>query len=139
MIQIPSISTIIYAATKLAEQIPTFQGAGFRFYRDRKLQSYQKPKKEKYTVEDVVKEVLKQRMRSGGGLIAMPLDEWTQDSVWYNALSIFEKWNVNLPTRKHLKSLIRGVCRKLGVTREQIGIVAAPWATMYYRGQWYIR
>ena len=66
----------------------------------------------------------------------MPLDEWTQDSVWYNALPIFEKWNVNLPTRKHLKSLIRGVCKKLGVTRERIGIVAAPWATMYYRGQW---
>jgi hypothetical protein len=59
-------STIIYAATKLAEQIPTFQGAGFRFYRDRKLQSYQKPKKEKYTVEDVVTEVIRQRMNQGG-------------------------------------------------------------------------
>jgi hypothetical protein len=24
----------------------------------------------------------------------------------------------------------------LGVTREKIGIVAAPWATMYFKGQW---
>jgi hypothetical protein len=63
-------------------------------------------------------------------------DEWTQDSVWYNALPIFEKYSIKLPTRKYLKSLIRKVCNKLGVTREEIGIVAAPWAIMYYKGEW---
>jgi hypothetical protein len=64
------------------------------------------------------------------------LDEWTQDSVWYNALAVFEKYGIKLPTRKYFKGLIRTVCSKLGVTREQIGIVAAPWAVMYYKGDW---
>jgi hypothetical protein len=64
------------------------------------------------------------------------LDEWTQDSVWYNALAVFEKYGKKLPTRKYFKGLIRTVCSKLGVTREQIGIVAAPWAVMYYKGDW---
>jgi hypothetical protein len=64
------------------------------------------------------------------------IDEWTQDSVWYNALAVFEKYGIKPPTRKYFKGLIRTVCGKLGVTREQIGIVAAPWATMYYKGKW---
>src|SRR5688572_1392985 len=64
------------------------------------------------------------------------LDEWTQDSVWYNALSVFERHGIKLPTRKYFKGLIRTVCERLGVTREKIGIVAAPWATMYYKGEW---
>jgi len=65
----------------------------------------------------------------------MMVEEWTNDSVWYNALDIFEKYGVNV-TRKHFKSLIKGVCKALGVIREQLGIVAAPWATMYYKGEW---
>jgi hypothetical protein len=64
------------------------------------------------------------------------IDELTQDSVWYNALAIFEKYGIKLPSRKYFKGLIRKVCRKLGVTREDIGIVAAPWAIMYYKGEW---
>lgn len=66
----------------------------------------------------------------------MSIDEWTQDSVWYNALHIFEKYGMKLPSRKYFKELIKVVCEKLGVTREQLGIVAAPWATMYYNGSW---
>ena len=64
------------------------------------------------------------------------LDDWTQDSVWYNTLAVFEKYGIKLPTRKYFKGLIRKVCNKLGVSREQIRIVAAPWAIMYYRGDW---
>jgi hypothetical protein len=66
----------------------------------------------------------------------MTLDEWTQESVWYNSLPVFERRGLKLPTRKYFKGLIRKVCRNLGVTREKIGIVAAPWATMYYKGNW---
>jgi hypothetical protein len=36
----------------------------------------------------------------------------------------------------YFKVLIKVVCEKLGVSREQLGIVAAPWATMYYNGVW---
>lgn len=64
------------------------------------------------------------------------IDPWTQDSAWYNALSTFEKYGIKLPTRDYFKSLIKKVCKKLGVSREEIGIVAAPWATMCYQGNW---
>ena len=66
----------------------------------------------------------------------MNLTDQTQDSTWYNALPVFEKYGVKLPSRKYFKVLIKVVCEKLGVTREQLGIVAAPWATMYYNGIW---
>ena len=69
-------------------------------------------------------------------MTAKEIDDWTQDSPWYNSLPVFEKYGLKLPTRKHYKSLIRPVCKELGVTREQIGIVAAPWAIMYYKGEW---
>jgi hypothetical protein len=65
-----------------------------------------------------------------------PIEPWTQDSAWYNTLAVFEKYGVKLPSRKYFKVLIKVVCEKLGVTREQLGIVAAPWATMYYNGIW---
>jgi predicted flap endonuclease-1-like 5' DNA nuclease len=63
------------------------------------------------------------------------VDEWTNDSTWYNALDLFEKYGVKV-TRKYFKSLIKGCCDALEVTREQLGIVAAPYATMYYKGEW---
>lgn len=66
----------------------------------------------------------------------MNIDEWTQDSAWYNALPIFEKYGMKLPTRKYFKGLIKVACERLGKTREQLGIVAAPWATMCFRGTW---
>ena len=69
-------------------------------------------------------------------MTSVPPDEWTQDSAWYNALPIFEKYGIKLPSRKYFKSLIKAACEKLGVTREQLGIVAAPWATMYFDGNW---
>jgi hypothetical protein len=65
-----------------------------------------------------------------------PIEPWTLDSAWYNTLPVFEKYGVKLPSRKYFKAQIRVVCEKLGFTREQLGIVAAPWATMYYNGIW---
>jgi hypothetical protein len=64
------------------------------------------------------------------------IEPWTQDSAWYNTLPVFEKYGIKLPSRRYFKVLIKVVCEKLGVTREQLGIVAAPWATMYYNGIW---
>jgi hypothetical protein len=68
-------------------------------------------------------------------MTAIAIDESTQDSVWYNCLPIMKRMNVKV-TREHFKKVIKTVCDKLGVTREQLGIVAAPWATMYYKGNW---
>jgi hypothetical protein len=61
----------------------------------------------------------------------------TQSTVWYLALPIFEKYKVKLPKRESFTKKIKKVCEKLGVTREQIGIVAKARATMYYDGHWY--
>jgi hypothetical protein len=64
------------------------------------------------------------------------IEPWNQDSAWYNTLPVFEKYGVKLPSRKYFKAKIKVVCEKLGFTREQLGIVAAPWATMYHNGVW---
>jgi hypothetical protein len=68
----------------------------------------------------------------------MPTSERrTQSTVWYLALPIFEKYNVKLPQRESFTQKIDKVCRRLGFTREQLGIVAKARATMYYNGNWY--
>lgn len=61
----------------------------------------------------------------------------TQSTVWYLALSIFEKYKMRVPTRDHFVSRIKVVCEKLGVTRESLGIIAKARATMYFNGQWF--
>jgi 5S rRNA maturation endonuclease (ribonuclease M5) len=68
-------------------------------------------------------------------MVDFAVDEWTQDSVWYNFLPTMEKYGIKV-TRQYVKRLIRVICEELGVTREQIGIIAAPRATMYFDGQW---
>ena len=60
----------------------------------------------------------------------------TQSTVWYLCLPIFEKYRVKLPTRKYFTSRIKAVCEKLDVTREELGIIAKPRATMYFNGKW---
>lgn len=64
------------------------------------------------------------------------IEPWTQDSASYNTLPVFEKYGVKLPNRRYFKVLIKVVYEKLGVTREQLGLVAAPWTTRYYNGVW---
>jgi hypothetical protein len=64
-----------------------------------------------------------------------PSERCTQSTVWYLALSVFDKYNVKLPKRQSFTSKIKTVCEKLGVTREQIGIVAKARARMYFNGE----
>jgi hypothetical protein len=61
----PFFRTIIYAAIKLAQQIPTFQGAGYHLVK-RRLIRYDKPTKQRLTVEDVLEEVLRKRKQQAG-------------------------------------------------------------------------
>jgi hypothetical protein len=58
----------------------------------------------------------------------------TQQTVWYLSLPLFEKYKTKLPNRKSFTSKIKAVCEKLGVTREQLGIVAKARASMYFEG-----
>ena len=70
---------------------------------------------------------------SGGGGAG---ERRTQSTVWYLALSIFEKYKMRVPTRDYFVKRIKVVCEKLGVTRESLGIIAKARATMYFNGQW---
>lgn len=64
-------------------------------------------------------------------------DEWTQDSVWYNVENKLKAAGISISagTRKYVKTLIRSLCAEAGVTRESIGIIAAPRCTMYFDGE----
>src|SRR5215831_12770134 len=62
-------------------------------------------------------------------------DRWTQDSVWYNFQPVLQQYGITV-TREHIKKLIRVICKKLGVTRESLGIFAGARATMCFNGDW---
>jgi hypothetical protein len=65
--------------------------------------------------------------------------EWTQSDVFYATRKLlvtqygYTDQGVN---REHITSSIRDECAKLGVTREQIGIIAADRAQLYYKEKW---
>jgi 5S rRNA maturation endonuclease (ribonuclease M5) len=65
--------------------------------------------------------------------------EWTQSDVFYATRKLlvaeygYTDQEVN---REHITGSIRDECAKLGVTREQIGIIAANRAQLYFRGKW---
>jgi predicted flap endonuclease-1-like 5' DNA nuclease len=61
-------------------------------------------------------------------------DEWTQDSAWYNFEGVLKELKIKYTgkTRKYVKKLIRILCEEAGVTREELGIIAAPRCTMYF-------
>lgn len=67
------------------------------------------------------------------------LDEWTQDSVWYAVEPILKQLKIRITkktTRAYVKQLIRVLAEEAGVTRESIGIIAAPRCTMFFNNIW---
>lgn len=66
-------------------------------------------------------------------------DRWTQSTVFYYLRPILEKAGIKLSktTRKTIQGqYIKAICKELGVTRAELGIVAADRAQMYFRGRW---
>ena len=64
----------------------------------------------------------------------------TQMSIWYNSLPIWTAAKVekeSMPLRRSFLPEIPNVTAHYGLKREEVGIVAAPWATLYYQGRWY--
>jgi 5S rRNA maturation endonuclease (ribonuclease M5) len=65
--------------------------------------------------------------------------EWTQSDVFYATRKLlineygYPDQEIN---REYLTTEIRQECEKLGVTREEIGIIAADRAQLYYNGKW---
>ena len=67
---------------------------------------------------------------------AVKVERRTNSTVWYLCLPIYAKYNMDPPKRKSFVARIKPVCEELGVTREQLGIIAKPRATMYFNGEW---
>jgi hypothetical protein len=135
----PFIDGIIKAVEKLAKKVHTFQSIGVRFQSESEQYSLSRGSGEAKTyIKDIVEMMLLPRIETvqAGGTIDT---EQTQDSLWYNALPLFEKWDVKYSTdsRAHFKNCIRTLCKEHGIDREQIGIIAAPWGSMFFKGQWY--
>lgn len=66
-------------------------------------------------------------------------DRWTQSTVFYYLRPILEKAGIKLgtTTRKTIQDqYIKAVCKELGITRADLGIVAADRAQIYFRGKW---
>jgi hypothetical protein len=62
----PFSSVIIDGVLKIAQETQMFRAAGYKFYTERELREFSRPKKEKMTVQDVIEEVLEERKRAAG-------------------------------------------------------------------------
>jgi hypothetical protein len=135
----PFVGTIIKAVEKVASKVPTYKSIGVSFATDSdKYKVSSRAQATRTTIKDIVARMLMPRImkvRAGQKITT----EQTQDSLWYNALPLFEKYWVKYSndSRAHFKNCIRELCREYGAAREQIGIIAAPWASMFFNGEWY--
>lgn len=145
----PFQQLIPQVVAKVARQIKTFRSAGIDTGESvEKVEKPPKPPKppkaSKVTIKKVVEmlllprieKVLDARARSQP---APFFEEETQDSIWYDALPVFDKYHVNYSnkSRPGFKNEIRELCKLHDVAREEIGIIAAPWGSMFYIGEWY--
>jgi len=145
---IETIKKVVESVAKEKGAIRTYKGVGIQISNKGKVTDVNKRpegKQEKY-VADVIEmlpliENRLQRVKDAKALNS-PLpkfDERTQDSIWYNCLPLWEKekyGSVAKPTRDHFKQEIDTICARNGVTREELGIIASPWAAIYYEGIW---
>jgi hypothetical protein len=136
----PYVDTIVNAVERVASKVPTYKSIGVHFasesYRYRVISS--RARASTTYIKDIVEMMLLPRIKKvkAGGKITI---EQTQDSLWYNALPLFEQYYVKYSndSRQHFKTCIRDLCKEYDIAREQIGIIAAPWASMFFDGQWF--
>jgi hypothetical protein len=64
-------------------------------------------------------------------------DRWTQSTVFYRLRPIMIKNHI-MVTRRHITSRIKNICEeKLDKKREELGIIAADRAQLFFRGRWH--
>jgi hypothetical protein len=112
-----------------------YKVAAFSSYSGRKGES-----NNKQSIKDLERKLLYERYEQ---LKHSPekkiVDSWTQSTIFYYLRPILEKAGVKLSktTRKTIQGqYIKAICKELGVTRAELGIVAADRAQMYFRGKW---
>jgi 5S rRNA maturation endonuclease (ribonuclease M5) len=137
----PFTHTIIKAVKIIADNIETFKDVGIELPSDYRHLNISKkepkiPKEDRKTTYDIVEELLLPRIQKVKARERITSVQ-TQDSLWYNALPLFAKYKLEPPDRSTFKTNIKAVCKDYEVTREQLGIIAAPWASMYFNGLWH--
>jgi hypothetical protein len=135
----PFRDSIIEAVEKLAKKVHTFQSIGVTFIKEGDDSIVTSTSRAAQTsIKEIVELMLLPRIeRVKAGRTWN--EEQTQDSLWYNALPLFEQYGVKYSndSRAHFKNCIRVLCKEYGIAREQIGIIASPWASMFFKGEWY--
>jgi len=64
-------------------------------------------------------------------------DRWTQSTVFYRLRPIMIRNHITV-TRRHITSRIKNICEeKLYKKREELGIIAADRAQLFFRGRWH--
>jgi hypothetical protein len=147
----PYTAAITKAVESVAKEkgvIRTYKGVGIQISNKGKVTDVNKrPEgKQETKVADVIEmlPLIKNRLQQVKEAKALnrllpKFDERTQDSIWYNCLPLWENeryGNVPKPTRDHFKVEIDTMCSRNKVTREELGIIASPWAAIYYEGIW---
>jgi hypothetical protein len=138
----PFTDTIRQAVASVSRKIKTFKDYGIEFASDKRRsyrdETWKEPKIKRTSIKKVVEMMLLPRIEKvkAGEKITT---KQTQDSLWYNALPLFEKYNVRYSngSRPGFKNCIRELCKEHDVDREEIGIIAAPWGGMFFDGEWY--
>lgn len=135
----PFVDTIIRAVGKVTAIIPTYRAIGIKIDSDSgKYRVSSKPRSSTTSIKEVVRMMLLpriQKVKVGGTWDA----EQTQDSLWYNAIPLFNKYDVKYENKSRggFKACIREICKEYDIAREQIGIIASPWGGMYFRDMWH--
>ncbi|HXX97994.1 MAG TPA: hypothetical protein VEL11_12860 [Candidatus Bathyarchaeia archaeon] len=64
---------------------------------------------------------------------------WTQSTVFYHLRPILlnQGWSIEEIDRGYITKQIKSVCEELGVKREEIGIIAADRAQLYFKDEWH--
>lgn len=90
------------------------------------------------TAEGLLTELLESRLKDIENEPSLiHTDRWTQSTVYYRLRPQLIARGINV-NRKYITSQIRKVCeQKLGMSRAQLGIVAADRAQLYFKGQWH--
>jgi hypothetical protein len=64
------------------------------------------------------------------------LERWNMDEVFYRILTFYKKAGKEPPTRETVKKTFLKLCKKLGIAREELNIIAGSRAEIYFEGEW---
>jgi hypothetical protein len=90
------------------------------------------------TAEALLVSLLTERLRNIEKIPSlMNTDRWTQSTVYYRLRPLLIAKGINV-SRRYITTQIRSICEeKLRKHREELGIIAADRAQLFFRGRWH--